>query len=62
MSFPSLGGMIAEQIVGLDTEETDQVLEESHRKRLYWGIGSLPACRFSVRWPTSAPAAQGVTD
>lgn len=34
-SFPSLGRMIADQIEGLDAEETDRVVEESYRERLY---------------------------
>ena len=34
-SFPSLGRMIADQIAGLDAEETEAGIQESYKKRLY---------------------------
>ena len=33
--FPSLGRMIADQISGLDAEETEAGIQESYKKRLY---------------------------
>ena len=33
--FPSLGKMIADQIAGLDAEETEAGIQESYKKRLY---------------------------
>ena len=34
-SFPTLGRMVADQIGGLDAEETEGYVQESYRKRLY---------------------------
>jgi len=34
-SFPTLGRMVADQIEGLDAEETEARIQESYRKRLY---------------------------
>ena len=34
-SFPTLGQMIADQIDGLDAEETEDFVQESYRERLY---------------------------
>ena len=34
-SFPTLGRMIADQIGGLDAEETEDYVQESYRERLY---------------------------
>lgn len=34
-SFPTLGRMIADQVEGLDAEETEDYVQESYRERLY---------------------------
>ena len=34
-SFPTLGRMVADQIGGLDAEETEDYVQESYRERLY---------------------------